>query len=110
MKELDEYFARKSTAFTVPLDPQVGRTFERRVWQELVRIPPGKTRSYIEIALAVGNPRGTRAVGSANKKNPIAIPIPCHRVIKSDGSIGGYNSGLVRKKALLDLEGIQSHS
>ena len=107
VKELDEYFAGKTKDFSVPLDPEVGTSFERRVWQELTRIPHGQTRSYKEIANAVGNPKGARAVGSANKKNPIPILAPCHRVIKSDGSLGGYNSGLERKRALLELEGIQ---
>jgi methylated-DNA-[protein]-cysteine S-methyltransferase len=92
ISELDQYFVNKLTSFSVPLDPETGTLFQRRVWQELALIPYGKTRSYLEIARGVHNPMGSRAVGLANKNNPIPILIPCHRVIKSDGSLGGYGS------------------
>jgi methylated-DNA-[protein]-cysteine S-methyltransferase len=85
------------------LDPETGTLFQRRVWQELILIPYGTTRSYLEIARGVHNPKGSRAVGPANKNNPIPILIPCHRVIKSDGSLGGYDSGIEIKKILLKL-------
>ncbi len=104
--ELDQYFANKLTTFSVPLDPETGTLSQRRVWQELALIPYGKTRSYLEIARGVHNPKGSRAVGLANKNNPIPILIPCHRVIKSDGSLGGYDSGIEIKKILLKLEGV----
>jgi methylated-DNA-[protein]-cysteine S-methyltransferase len=106
IKELDGYFDGNLTRFTVPLDPAVGTRFQRRVWEELTAIPYGQTRSYGEVASAIGNPRASRAVGSANKRNCIPILIPCHRVIKSDGGIGGYNSGTHIKRALLKLEGV----
>ncbi len=106
ISELDQYFANKLTTFSVPLDPETGTLFQRRVWQELALIPYGKTRSYLEIARGVHNPKGSRAVGLANKNNPIPILIPCHRVIKSDGSLGGYDSGIEIKKILLKLEGV----
>ncbi len=105
VKELDLYFSGKLKTFSVPLDPPSGTEFQRRVWQELSRIPYGETRSYAELAAAVGNPRATRAVGSANGQNHIPIVVPCHRVIRADGSLGGYSSGLAIKRALLELEG-----
>jgi methylated-DNA-[protein]-cysteine S-methyltransferase len=106
IKELDSYFAKTLKQFTVPLDPETGTEFQRRVWHELTRIPYGETRSYGEVAKAMGKPRAARAVGLANKKNCIPILIPCHRVIRAHGAIGGYNSGVHIKKKLLDLEGI----
>jgi methylated-DNA-[protein]-cysteine S-methyltransferase len=105
VKELDGYFAGKLTSFSVPLDPPEATPFLRRVWEELVRIPYGETRSYGQIAQSVGNPGAARAVGSANHRNCIPILIPCHRVIKGDGTLGGYASGLDIKKTLLALEG-----
>lgn len=104
VSQLDRYFAGEPVTFTVPLDPRVGTAFQRRVWDQLRAIPYGQTWSYAEVAAEVGNPRGARAVGLANKKNRIAIVIPCHRVINSDGSIGGYDSGIEIKKKLLRLE------
>ncbi|HMK34580.1 MAG TPA: methylated-DNA--[protein]-cysteine S-methyltransferase [Desulfomonilaceae bacterium] len=106
-KELDDYFGGHKVNFSVPLDPRSGTAFQREVWRELTRIPYGELRSYGEIAAAVGNPRGARAVGLANKKNRIPIVIPCHRVIKSDGALGGYDSGVEIKRALLELEGVR---
>jgi len=104
--ELDNYFSGNPSGFSVRLDPEKGTPFERHVWEELVRIPYGETRSYSDIARAVENPRASRAVGLANGKNMIPILIPCHRVIRSDGSLGGYGPGVHIKKKLLELEGI----
>jgi len=101
--QLDEYFAGKRKSFDVPLRPQ-GTDFQRSVWKALEKIPYGKTRSYKQIAQAIGNPKACRAVGLANNKNPIWIIIPCHRVIGSDGALTGYGGGLNMKKKLLDLE------
>ena len=97
------------TAHSIPLDVQ-GTAFQEAVWQELRRIPPGETRSYAEIAAAVGKPGATRAVGSANGANPVAVLVPCHRVIRSDGALGGYAYGLEIKQALLARERIQTPS
>ena len=105
--ELDQYFAGKPITFSVPLDPESGTSFQRRVWEQLALIPYGKTRSYVDIARKVDCPRGSRAVGLANKNNPIPILIACHRVIKADGNLGGYNSGIEIKKSLLELEGVR---
>jgi methylated-DNA-[protein]-cysteine S-methyltransferase len=105
--ELDLYFRGALNLFSVPLDPEKGTPFQRKVWRELTRIPYGETRSYGKIAAAVGNPLGARAVGLANKRNCIPIVIPCHRVIKADGGLGGYDSGLDIKRALLHLEGVR---
>jgi methylated-DNA-[protein]-cysteine S-methyltransferase len=102
--ELNEYFAGERTAFDLPLDPDRGSPFERRVWAELLRIPYGETASYGEIAARIGHPGKARAVGRANGRNPIAIVCPCHRVIGSDGSLTGYGGGLENKRTLLDLE------
>ena len=91
----------------VPLDVQ-GTAFQEAVWQELRRIPAGETRSYAQIAAAAGNPRAVRAAGSANGANNVAVLIPCHRVVRSDGSLGGYAYGLHIKRKLLDKEGVSS--
>lgn len=88
----------------LPLDVQ-GTAFQQAVWQELRRIPPGQTRSYADIAAAVGKPKAVRAAGSANGANNVAVLIPCHRVIRTDGTLGGYAYGLDRKKKLLEMEG-----
>lgn len=101
--ELARYFARSSRAFSVPL-VYPGTAFQRRVWEQLLAIPYGETRSYEQVAVAVGEPRAVRAVGRANGLNRIAILIPCHRVINKDGELGGYGGGLRRKQYLLDLE------
>ena len=106
VNELDSYFSGELKTFTVPLDPS-GTSFQRSVWEELFRIPYGTTRSYGQVARSLGNARAARAVGSANHCNPIPILVPCHRVISSDGSIGGYASGLDIKRALLNLEGVE---
>ncbi len=102
-RQLQEYAGGKRKDFGLPLDPQ-GTAFLRKVWEELLRIPYGKTASYKEIAERVGSPKAFRAVGQANHRNPIAIFIPCHRVIAADGSLGGYGGGLKMKQRLLDLE------
>lgn len=101
--ELGEYFAGWRRNFTLPLAPR-GTEFQLRVWNELRRIPCGETRTYGEIARAIGQPRACRAVGMANNRNPIAILIPCHRVIGSNGSLTGYAAGLAIKRQLLELE------
>ncbi len=102
--ELARYFAGGLREFRVPLAP-FGTPFERRVWGELLRIPYGQTRSYADVARSVGAPAATRAVGRANGRNRIAIVVPCHRVIASDGTLHGYGGGLPRKRRLLTLEG-----
>jgi len=103
--QLDEYFAGKRRTFELPLSPE-GTPFQQTVWKRLQEIPYGQTISYAQLAKAVGNPKACRAVGSANGKNPIPILIPCHRVIASDGGIGGFASGLEHKIQLLNLERI----
>jgi methylated-DNA-[protein]-cysteine S-methyltransferase len=103
-RQLGQYFAGTLRTFKLPLAPH-GTEFERRVWQALAAIPYGETRSYAEIAAMIERPSACRAVGRANGSNPIAIVIPCHRVIGSDGSLTGYGGGLALKRFLLDLEG-----
>lgn len=101
--QLQEYFAGKRTSFDLPLAPH-GTTFQRRVWEEVGAIPYGETRSYGQIAEAIGSPGAQRAVGGANNKNPIPIVIPCHRVIGANGKPVGYGGGLKVKEFLLGLE------
>jgi O-6-methylguanine DNA methyltransferase len=101
--ELTDYFAGALSRFTVPIIVR-GTPFQETVWQELLRIPFGETRSYADVARAIGSPAASRAVGAANGQNRICILIPCHRVIASGGNIGGYGGGLDRKRFLLDLE------
>jgi methylated-DNA-[protein]-cysteine S-methyltransferase len=103
VKQLSEYFDGKRKAFDLIFDLE-GTPFQQRVWQELLKIPFGKTRSYMDVSRALGDPKAIRAVGTANGSNKIAIIIPCHRVIGSDGSLTGYAGGLHRKKWLLDFE------
>ena len=103
VRQLGEYFAGDRTAFDLPLRP-VGSAFELAVWDQLTRIPYGETRSYGYVAKAVGEPGGAQAVGAANGRNPLAIVVPCHRVIGADGSLIGFGGGLPRKRFLLDLE------
>jgi len=103
-KQLEEYLAGTRESFDLPLAPE-GTPFQRKVWDALLQIPYGQTRSYRQIAEAVDSPRGFRAVGMANNRNPIAVFIPCHRVVGADGSMVGYGGGLPIKKALLKLEG-----
>jgi methylated-DNA-[protein]-cysteine S-methyltransferase len=101
--QLQEYFSGKRTSFELPLMP-AGTDFQQQVWKELVKIPFGKTDHYSAIANKLNNPLSVRAVGAANGKNPIAIIIPCHRIIGADGSLTGYAGGLWRKEFLLNLE------
>jgi methylated-DNA-[protein]-cysteine S-methyltransferase len=102
-KQLGAYFAGTLTAFTVPLD-FAGTDFQKIVWQALLTIPFGETRSYAEIARQIGRPGAVRAVGAANGRNPISIIAPCHRVIGSNGALTGFAGGLEAKKVLLGLE------
>lgn len=102
-EELRQYFAGKSLKFSCPL-VTVGTEFEKGVWDRLLAIPAGQTRSYGQLAAALGQPMGARAVGRANGRNRIAIVIPCHRVIETGGGLGGYGGGLERKRWLLDHE------
>ena len=102
-RQLTEYFAGERTTFDLPLRP-AGAPFQLRVWDALLRIPYGETASYGELARELGHPTAARAVGAANGRNPLAIVVPCHRVIGADGSLTGYAGGLECKRALLDLE------
>lgn len=104
-KQLSEYFEGKRKSFTLPITLK-GTEFQLRVWKALSKIPYGETRCYKDIARVVGNPKASRAVGMANNKNPIAIIIPCHRVIGSNGNLTGYAGGLDKKLQLLKLEQI----
>jgi AraC family transcriptional regulator of adaptative response/methylated-DNA-[protein]-cysteine methyltransferase len=101
--ELARYFAGSLRSFSVPLT-YPGTAFQRQVWEQLLAIPYGQTRSYEQVAIAVGKPQAVRAVGRANGLNRIAILIPCHRVVNKNGELGGYGGGLRRKQYLLDLE------
>ena len=101
--QLKEYFKGRRRSFDLPLAPQ-GTSFQRKVLEALQAIPYGETRSYKDIAAAIGQPKAVRAVGAANAKNPIPIVIPCHRVIGSDGSLTGFGGGLEVKRTLLRLE------
>lgn len=103
--QLAAYFAGGLTQFDLPLAPD-GTAFQRSVWTALCDIPFGQTRTYGDIARAVGKPRGSQAVGQANGRNPIPIIIPCHRVVATGGGIGGYSGGLPTKRHLLNIEGI----
>lgn len=102
-RELDAYFAGKLREFTVPTAPR-GTEFQRRCWIALTKIPYGATRSYGQQAAAIGSPQASRAVGLANGRNPVAIIIPCHRVVGANGGLTGYGGGMARKQFLLDLE------
>lgn len=101
--ELDQYFAGRLARFRTAVAPR-GTAFQRRVWQELQAIPHGQTISYGDLARRIDAPKAVRAVGAANGANPIAILIPCHRVIGANGSLTGFGGGLPTKRALLDLE------
>jgi len=102
-EQLHAYFAGEAFAFDMPLDLQ-GTPFQRSVWQALLDIPAGETRSYGEIAVALGSASAVRAVGGAVGRNPVSVIVPCHRVVGSDGSLTGYAGGVDRKRALLELE------
>jgi methylated-DNA-[protein]-cysteine S-methyltransferase len=103
LRQLQQYFAGERREFDLPLAAK-GTLFQQRVWQELCRIPYGQTANYGAIAERIGNPKACRAVGMANRKNPIPIIIPCHRIIGKDGSLTGFGGGLDVKQQLLDLE------
>jgi len=105
-RQLDLYFARRLKEFDLPLEMN-GTPFQRKVWDKLLEIPYGEVISYAQLAERVGSPRGFRAVGAANGKNPIPIIVPCHRVTNSGGGLGGYSCGLHYKRRLLELEGVQ---
>ena len=102
-RQLQEYFSGRRKIFTLPLAPK-GTDFQMRCWEALLKVPYGETRSYGDIARSVGSPRGFRAVGMANNRNPISIIIPCHRIIGSDGKLVGFGGGLDIKEFLLGLE------
>jgi len=104
MDQICEYFQGTRKSFDIPLDLQTGTPFEHKVWHSLQQIPYGQLKTYREIAQDVRCPNGARAVGLANHKNPLPLFIPCHRIIRSDGSLGGYGPGLHFKKKLLSLE------
>jgi methylated-DNA-[protein]-cysteine S-methyltransferase len=104
--QLQEYFGGQRTAFDAPLLLE-GTPFQRRVWTALLEIPYGATISYAELARRVGQPTASRAVGLANGRNPVAVIVPCHRVVGSNGRLTGYGGGLTRKRFLLDLESAQ---
>ena len=107
-RQLREYFAGKRAEFDLPLAP-TGTAFQLSVWRQLQEIPYGETISYGELARRVGNPKASRAVGSANGANPLPIVIPCHRVIAGDGTLGGFGGGLPTKQTLLALELARRH-
>jgi methylated-DNA-[protein]-cysteine S-methyltransferase len=106
IEQLEEYFEGARRRFDLALAPR-GTEFQHRVWQALMAIPYGTTASYQQIARRIGNPKATRAVGLANGANPVAIIVPCHRVIGADGSLTGFGGGLDLKRRLLELEGWQ---
>ncbi|PZU12017.1 methylated-DNA--[protein]-cysteine S-methyltransferase [Sphingomonas sp.] len=104
--QLTAYFAGERTSFDLPLD-MAGSVFQKRVWAQLLAIPFGQTRSYAEIARAIGSPGAVRAVGAANGRNPVSIVAPCHRVIGSNGTLTGFAGGLEAKRYLLVHEGLE---
>ena len=101
--QLNEYFAGKRKIFDLPVDGK-GTAFQKAVWRELQKIPYGETRSYEDIAVAIGNQKAVRAIGQANGRNPIMIVVPCHRVIRKNGDISGFACGVEAKRYLLNLE------
>ena len=106
--QLSEYLLGERKRFDLPLKPQ-GTVFQQQVWKALCDIPYGETRSYKQIAEAIGNPKAVRAVGMANNRNPLLIVVPCHRVIGADGKLVGYAAGIEKKEFLLKLEGTASN-
>ncbi len=105
-RELDLYFEGRLTEFDLPLDWRLSKDFRRRVLRSIARIPYGETRSYTEMARSAGNERAVRAAGTACGSNPLPLVVPCHRVLRSGGALGGYGGGLPMKEGLLRLEGI----
>lgn len=108
ISELKQYFGGELDHFTTPVDFSVGTQFYKRVWEELLHIPFGETRSYLDLAIKLGDRNAVRAVGTANGKNPIAIIVPCHRVIGTNGKLTGYAYGLDMKQRLLMLENAEA--
>jgi O-6-methylguanine DNA methyltransferase len=104
VRQFSLYFDGKLKTFDCPLDLRLGTPFQQKVWRKLLTIPHGKTRSYKWLAQAIKNPQASRAVGNANGKNPLSIIIPCHRVVKENGDMGGYTGGVSIKRFLLELE------
>ena len=104
ISQLDEYINGQRQVFDIPLDLSTGTPFQQTVWEALLKIPYGKTISYAQLANHIGQPTACRAVANANGKNPISLIIPCHRVIASDGKLGGYTGGVEIKQTLLDTE------
>lgn len=102
-RQLSDYFAGRRTGFSLPLDP-IGTAFQKSVWAALQTIPYGQTRSYGEMARALGRPKAARAVGAANGRNPLSIVVPCHRLVGADGGLTGFAGGLEAKRHLLALE------
>ena len=107
-RQLKEYFEGKRKEFNVPIEAK-GTEFQNKVWKALLDIPYGETRSYKDIAIAIGNEKACRAIGMANNKNPISIIIPCHRVVGSNGKLIGYGGGLDKKEKLLNIEKIDNN-
>ena len=105
-RQLQAYAAGKAIKFGCRLDLSAGTPFQQKVWRALQTIPRGETRSYAWVAKAIGKPKAARAVGAACGANPVPIIVPCHRVVASDGSLGGFSGGLALKKRLLKLEGV----
>jgi methylated-DNA-[protein]-cysteine S-methyltransferase len=105
-RELDLYFEGRLTEFDLPLDWRLSKDFRRRVLRAIARIPYGQTRSYTQMARSAGNERAVRAAGSACGSNPLPLVVPCHRVLRSGGALGGYGGGLPMKEGLLRLEGV----
>ena len=106
-RQLNSYFNGRLKDLSLPLDPGAGTPFQESVWSALRNIPYGETRSYKDIAIQVNNPKGSRAVGMANNKNPFVIFVPCHRVVQKNGELGGFGAGKKLKKWLLQLEGVK---
>ena len=104
VRQLQTYAAGRPVRFTIPLDLRAGTAFQQKVWRALQTIPYGETRSYAWVARKIGKPKATRAVGTACGANPVPIVVPCHRVVASDGSLGGFSGGLPLKRRLLALE------
>ena len=104
IKQFSLYFDGNLKEFNYPLDLSLGTPFQQKVWKKLLTIPYGKTRSYKWLASAIKNPQAPRAVGNANGKNPISIGVPCHRVVRENGELGGYTGGVSIKRFLLDIE------
>jgi methylated-DNA-[protein]-cysteine S-methyltransferase len=109
-RELDEYFGGKRTAFDIPVDWRLHDGFSRRVLRATARIPYGRLLTYAQVAAKAGSPRGSRAAGNALGSNRIPIVVPCHRVVRTGGALGGYTGGVARKEYLLDLEGVAPFS